>query len=254
MGLLVVQILQAVLEPAQEDISLGKFADRAGGQQIAFAKHREHGERGPVAERSYSSPADQLEQLHDEFDFAYAAGTELDVVGEIPPLDLAADLPVQLAQRPQRVVVEMAPVDEGSHQFVELRLTVACEYAALDPGIALPFAALGCEVAFQRFEARTQRSAVTVGPQTHVHPEHVAAGGHFGQHCNQLASQAREVFVIADRTRAGGLAVLGIGEYQVDVRRDVELGASQFAHADYVESLDPAPAVRNRMAVLRAKQ
>ncbi len=144
---------------------------------------------------------------------------------------------MQIAQRGERPVVEVAPVYEWRHQFAQLRHALTRQRAALDPGIALPFPALGVEVALQHLEARYQGTAVSIRSQAHVHAEHVAISGDLGQHRDQLAREPCEVLVVADPLGTARLAVVGVGENEIDIRRDVQFRAAQLAHAHDVQLL-----------------
>jgi hypothetical protein len=63
---------------------------------------------------------------------------------------------------------------------------LAGQGACLDPGVALPLAALREEVVFQHVEAADQRAGVTVGAQPHVDAEDLAIPGDIGDGVDQL--------------------------------------------------------------------
>ncbi len=247
--LLVVQVLQAVLEVAQKLVRCRKLAYRRPGQKVALREQRQRGKRGLLSQFGVAPAADQLEYLRNEFDFADAAGPELDVVGDVAALHLLSDLPVEIAQRRNRVVIEVSAVDERAHQLHEFRFVVPGDRARLDPGVAFPFPSLGDEVVFQRVEADGERSAVPVRPQAHVNAEHVPVGGHFRERRNQLSAEPGEVLVIANRARPLRVSFFRISEDEVDVGGDVQLGAAKLAHAQHVQLLRvpargaPGPAV-----------
>ncbi len=156
---------------------------------------------------------------------------------QVAPLDLAADLAVQVAQGGDGVVIEVAAVDERPHHLHQFRFPVAGEGARLDPGVALPFAALGDEVVFQRIEAGDERTAVAVRPQPHVDAEHEAVSGQLGERGDQLAAETREILVIADDLRSARVAFLGIDEDEIQVGGNIEFRAAGLAHADHVQLL-----------------
>jgi hypothetical protein len=102
-GLLVVQVLDAVLHLAQEDVGVGQGLGRLGLHQAAGGQLLQALERGAGADLRVLAAAHHLQQLDDELDLADAAARELDVVGPLGPaggaaLGLLADLAVQLAQ------------------------------------------------------------------------------------------------------------------------------------------------------------
>ena len=130
--------------------------------------------------------AHQLEELDRELALADAARAHLDVVRAAAALGLGLDAPVQVAQRLEEAVVEVAPVDEGLHERVD-RLAGAVHHAALEPRVALPRAGLADEVVLQRREGAHERPGVAEGAKPHVDAEDEAVGGHVGQQADELA-------------------------------------------------------------------
>ena len=82
-------------------------------QQAALAQRGEGGQRPACAQRRLAPAAHELQRLHDEFDFANAARTELDVVGMVAYPALLANLPMHVAQPVVGVEIEVLAVDEG---------------------------------------------------------------------------------------------------------------------------------------------
>ncbi|SAI57526.1 Uncharacterised protein [Bordetella ansorpii] len=201
-----------------------------------------------MAQRRHAAAAHQLEQLDDEFDLADAAVAQLDVVGAVDAaarqgaaLPVLADALAQHAQRGQRVEIEVLAVHERhaqAFQLARLRFRIAVgigtggHQAALQPGVALPFAALADQIVLQGVQAPGQRARVAIGPQPQVGAEHLAIGVDFGQDGHHAARQPAIEFVMADRARAVGIAFLAVQHDQVDVGRDIQLAAPQLAHAD----------------------
>src|SRR4051812_24738431 len=83
----VIQILQPVLEVAQEHVGCGELVHGFRGEQTALGEERQYRKRRVAAQRRIATAADQLEELNDELDLANAARTELDVVGDVAALD-----------------------------------------------------------------------------------------------------------------------------------------------------------------------
>ena len=114
---------------------------------------------------------------------------------------------------------------------------MACHGARFDPGITFPFAALYQEIFFDHAKAGDQRAGCAVRTQCHIDAETETVFGHFRNCGNQLFTEAGEVFVIrqtALRTVAGnGIAILGVAKNQIDIRRDIEFIAAEFAHAEH---------------------
>jgi len=262
-GLLIVQVLDAVLDPAQEHVGarqrIGGFGRHQAGAGHAFQRLQ----RGASAQFGKLPAAHHLQQLHGEFDFADAAARQLDVVGALGPAraalaGVAADLVVQRAQRLEHVVVEVLAEHEGQHHSAQRLRRAARDGrargngAALHPGKALPFAALHQHVLFQRVQRTHRGPRIAVGPQRQVHAEHEAVlGGVADQAVDQLDG-AGEVFLhrnlAAAVVAAGGLAVLVVDVDQVDVARHVQLARAQLAHADHPQ-LGAFAALRHGRAV-----
>ena len=134
MGLLVVQVLDAVLDVAQKFISARQ---RIGGvlRHQAGAGHALQGAHGGAhAQLGKLTAAHHLQELHGEFDFTYAATRELDVIGALgvtgaAALGLLANLPVQAAQGVKHVVVQVAPEHKRQHHGAQI-LNRTCLYRA----------------------------------------------------------------------------------------------------------------------------
>ena len=120
-GLLVVEVLDPVLDPAQQRVGRGQplgagaLHQAAGGQLVERLQGRAGADLGELA------AAHHQQQLDDELDLADAAARQLDVVGALRPaggaaLRLVAHLGVQLAQALEHAVVEVAAIDEGGDQ------------------------------------------------------------------------------------------------------------------------------------------
>ena len=230
--LVVVAILQPVLQIAQEDIRGPQSGGGGFGQQAAGAERGERRERAALAQVRLAPAADELQGLHRELDLADAARPQLDVRLVVAALALLADLPMDVAQAFVGIEVEVLAIDERRDHVIELAMACPGQIPGLEPCVAFPGAALRDEVLLERGERRGQRPAVAIRAQAHVDAEHVTIGGAVVECRDDPPAQAVEEFAIGDSTRAGRLAVLGIGEDEVDVGRHVELAAPQLAHAD----------------------
>ncbi len=208
---------------------------------------------GRLAQRRVVAAANQLKQLRDEFDFADAAGSQLDIVEDLAAFDLPAHLPMQTAHRLKRAVVEMAAEHERAHEFGKFLRAVAAHHARLDPGIAFPLAPLRDEVVLEHAEADRERAVAAQRPQPHIDAEHVAVGGNFTEQSDQPAREADEKFVIGENARAARRAVLGIDEHQIDIGGYVEFGPAKFAHGDDVQALRARAVVRRGFTVVQRK-
>ncbi len=127
MGLLVVQVLDAVLDPAQELVGTRQCVGRGLRHQPGSRQPLQRIERGPRAQFGELAAAHHLQQLYGELDLADAAARELDVVGALGPaggtaIRLVTHLLVQLAQALEHAVIEIAPVHERRHHLAERRI------------------------------------------------------------------------------------------------------------------------------------
>ena len=191
--------------------------------------------------------------MHDELDFTDAAGSKFDVVLHVAPLDFAPHLLMQIAQRFESAVIEVAPEDKMRGQLCEFRGAVATQHAPLDPCIAFPFAALGDEIVFEHRKTAGQRTVGAEWAQAHINAKDITIGGDFIDDGDQAAAQTREELMVAQWPRALRFAVLGVGEYQIDVGGDVEFVAAKLAHADDVQVLDLSAVGADRHAVIRCQ-
>ncbi|MNM95080.1 hypothetical protein D3C81_1075070 [compost metagenome] len=169
---------------------------------------------------------------------------------------LAADLRMQRADRRDHAVVQIAAEHERRGQArqqaggaLRVRRVERRYHAALDPGVALPFAPLHHQVFLQHAQAARQRTGIAIGPQPHVDAEHVAVGGHLGKQVDQAAAEADEVLMVGQAARAAlRVAVFVIQEDQVDIGRDIELAPAELAHADHHQLLHLAALLPDRVA------
>src|SRR5579872_5586055 len=184
--------------------------------------------------------ANELEGLHDEFDLTDAARPELDVVGELAPLDLALDQRFHLAQALEDAIVEVAPIDERPHRSrIDLGVAFGCRHGArLDPGVALPVTAVALQILLERVEARDERTACAERPQPHIDAEYEALVGARLEHPDQALAEAGEEFFVGDGPRSVGLTMLRKEKDQIDVGGEVELPAAELAHRDDDERLN----------------
>ena len=250
-GLLVLDILQAMFQPAQEDVGLAQFLFGFGRDQLALGEQGENRQGGADLQGRIASAADELEDLGHEFDFADAAGAELDVIGHVLARHFATDLGMQVAHGVDGAEIEVLAEDEGPGAALQgvhpaglclaLRIRAAVHDAGLDPGVALPFAALGDEVVFQRVERADQRPGITVRPQAHVDTEDLAVGGDVAERLDDaLAEAVEEVEILDALLRPRRIAVLRVDENVIDIGRDVQLAPTELAHADHHQALRAA--------------
>ena len=166
MDLRVGEHLQAVLEPAQMDIGRPQFARGLGRQLPRLPEARQRGEERGSPQALVPAPAGELQRLHDEFDFADPARTELYVIGKFAPLHFALDESLHLPQALEHAVVEIAAVDERPYRCrVNFRITLrTADRAGLDVRVPLPVAPVARQVILEGGEARHQGTRVPEGP------------------------------------------------------------------------------------------
>ena len=259
MGLGVFQVLHAVLEIAQEGIGLQQAFDRLVRQQLALGQQAQGGAGRALAQGRIASAADQLEYLGQELDLADAAAPQFYIVAALGmqallALHFGADLGVHGADRVDHAEIEVTAEHEGPHDGVQRRdiFRLAGDGARLDPGIALPLAALDDQVFLHHAQAGRQRARFAVGAQRHVDPEREAILDHLGQGRIQAPPQAHEEFMVRQLALAGsgrGLAVFRVDEDQVDVGRHIEFAAALLAHGQHHQVLRAAGFLAGRHAV-----
>ena len=252
MGLLVVEVLDAVLGGAQKVVSRrqrvgGALRHQPGASQILQR------DDGAARAQLWELPATyHLQQLHREFDLADAAARHLHVVGAFGVAGTAAggvfaDLFVQHPQRVKHVVVQVTAEHERQHRSAQ-RLGRAIDdggagghHPAFEPGKAFPLTALGLEIVVQRRQRHGGGPRVAVRAQRQVHAKHKPVlGGLANQRVNQL-DLGGKVLVVGDaalarhqRLRAAGsVAIVVVDVDQVDVAGDIELSPAQLAHAHH---------------------
>ncbi len=244
-GLRVVEVLNAMLQAAQKAVARRQPLGRFSLQQIVGNEQLQCGQGGAFANLRHAPTAHHLQQLHGEFDFANTAPAQLDIVGFVGPGGgafggLGANLPVQRAQGFEHAEVEIAPPDEGlDHRRQPLRGALCLRrverrnHARLEPGKPLPLAPLHQKIFFEHAQADHWRAAIAVGPQPGIDAEDEAVARHVRQQRHEGAHHAAEVFAVAQRHGAIGLAVFVVHEHQIDVGRHIEFAPAQLAHADH---------------------
>ena len=241
--LLIIEILETVLQVAQEHVGRLQIVGRFRRKHALLRQQPQGGLRRAQAQRRVLATSHQLENLSDELDLANPAGSQLDVVVQLAARHLGADLCMQPAQRCDGTVIEVTAIDERRYDGVEVRLRCAAHHPRLYPRVAFPLAPLGMQVLLEHVVAHGKRAAVTIGPQPHVHPEHLALRSVLGHRADQPTRKASEVFLVGDGPRAAGLAVFGIEKHEIDVGRDVELLSPELAHTNHHQVLPFAAAL-----------
>ena len=120
MGLLIVQILNAVFDLAQKHISLGQRIGGGGGHEVGLTQALQGSQGGARAQLGEVAPAHHLQQLHRELNFTNAAARQLHIIGPFRTAralgdGIFANLLVQSAQRLKHAVVQVAAKHKRQH-------------------------------------------------------------------------------------------------------------------------------------------
>ena len=165
---------------------------------------------------------------------------------------LSVDQRLHVPDRLEGAVIQIAPVDERRERVDERRaaVDVAGHRARLDPGVALPLAAVGLVVVLHRGEAGHQRPGIAERPQPRIDAIDEAFRGALRQTLHQRARHALEIAVGVQRALAVGLARRTVAEDQIDIGGEVELAATELAHADDDQPLRPAVGIAQHAVTL----
>ena len=122
--LLIVHVLQRMFDVSQPHIVFLEFFGDLGREHAFFAEPRQHRERFLAAKPHVAAPADHLQRLRDEFDFANPAAPELHVRTREASLRLAArrfgaKRLVELRERTDRAEVEVLAEYEGANEILD---------------------------------------------------------------------------------------------------------------------------------------
>ena len=227
-GLLVVQILNAVLDLAQEDIGLRQCGGGLARHQTRPSQLSQCIYRGAHAQFGVLAAAHDLQQLHGKFNFADAAARDFYVVGPhgvawAAAGGVGADWVVQLAQCFVHVEVEVAAKDKGQHHMAQLACGVVgnrCNgrnHTAFEPGKTLPFAPLYLQVFSQRLQRRYRRARVAIGAQGQIYAKDKAVLGGFANEGVNALDGAGKVLLKANRCSACGFSIGFIHINQVNI-------------------------------------
>ena len=247
MGLLVIQVLDAVFHLPQEHVGTAQCVSgrlrhqRCAGELLERTQGRSRAQFGELA------TPDDLQQLDGEFNFTNATPRELDIVAALGLAcaalgGMVANLSVQDAQGVKDAVVEVTPEHErrhhaaqalGAYGFYGLR---RCHNPAFEPGKTLPLSPLNMEILFQSAQRHHRRSRVAIGAQGQVDPEDKAVLGGVSDQRIDRAHHLAKILLVGDAATTIGVtrrfAILVIDVNQVDVAGDIEFACAQLAHSN----------------------
>jgi hypothetical protein len=237
MGLAIVFKLEAVFEVAEELVGAGEAAVFDGGEELLIAETGEGEHGAAVADPGFAAAVETLEALDEKLDIADAAGGELDVdFGgvEFAGGELFVDAEAGLGDGFDGGEVEGGGVDERFDEGEKGAAGggVAGGGAGLDEHLEFPVAAAGLVVGLGGFEGHDDFAVAAFGAEAEIDAVANAFGGVAGEEVgDEVGDFLRELFV-GDDGGAGGVAVGGIEEDEVDVGAVVELFAAELADGE----------------------
>ena len=242
MRLRVAQHLQAVFQAAQEQIGLPQGGAILGRDLPGIHQCGQREQQPALAQGRLAAGADQLQRLAEKLDFTDAPGTALDVLVHVTAGDFGGDRRLHVTQAVQRGEIQIAAVDERPQRGQPglAGRDVTGHRARLEPGITLPVAAFALEVLVHARERQRDPAGATERPQAQVYAMAEAIGGGVIEQLGQPLAEAREILLGRQGTRTIGLAALGIGVDQIDIRAEVELPAAQLAQPEHHQPLHVA--------------
>src|SRR5882672_867783 len=160
----------------------------------ACLEGRERAERGGIAQSPIPATEDQLLRLGEEFDLAYAAPSELDVVtgdGDARMPAMAVDLALDRVDVLDGGVVQVLAPDEGLHVLKEqrTRLRIARALTRLDPSGAFPILAHAFVVQLGRRRRNRDLGGPCVWAQAQIDAKDIAVRGRLREELDEALRQ-----------------------------------------------------------------
>ena len=244
-GLLVVQVLNAVFYAAQKHIGLVQCLRCVGGHQTGLHQAGQCVQRCALAQLGKLPAPNDLQQLHGEFDFSDTATTELDIVGAFGPPRaqaprLRSNLLVQHPQSLKHVVVKVAAKHKRRDHLAQsldlIDTSRRRHHPRFQPCQTLPFTALHLEILFQGVKRHHAVARLAVGAQGQVHAKDLAMLGGLAYQGIELLDHFVKVAVVANHA-ATPFDTLGLPIFiehidQIDIAGHIQFTRAQFAHAD----------------------
>src|SRR5690606_33979443 len=150
-----------MLEPPQEKVTAAQRRGICCLQAALQYQAVERSQNRGGLQMRVAAAVNELQHLHDKFDFANTAAAQLDVVVHALAAHLLLDLALEVAQRIDGGEIEIAAVAERAQdgQQAGTLLHSAGNRAYLDHCKAFPVAALGMVILFDRID-RQRKAAV----------------------------------------------------------------------------------------------
>jgi hypothetical protein len=240
MSLAVVDHLDAMLDRAQQPIGA---RERIGGFRIdppSRSKGRQRLQRGAPPQFELAAAMDELMRLCEELDLADAAAAALQVVAgteRLPFVKMVADLGRQRVDFRDRAEIERAAPDERVDRLQEMaaHLSIAGGAARADEGCPLPGERARFIMADGGVDREHDRGDLGRRAEAEVDAEGIAMLGALLQQLDHALGDPhrRLAGLVAGAARERG----GVEqEYEVDVRRVIELAPALLAHGDHGEA------------------
>src|SRR6516162_7295749 len=250
MRLRVLDHLQAVLETAQEAIIVDQLGSRRRIDTAGGSEATQRLASGSSPQLTHAPTPDQLLGLGEEFDFADAAATGLDVMpldGDSSAAAKGVDLTLDRVDILNGGKIEVFPPNERL-QLAQKALPgdpVAGHRPGLDQRCPFPILADALIVGERGWHRQHQRGGRGVRAQPQICAKDVAVARSFVENAREIACNAnKEGLDAITRTNARPGRV--VKKDQIDIARIIELVSAELAHAE-----DDEPAVTLRLVQRR---
>ena len=132
-----------MFHPAQEQIGIFQILDCLFIQEFSIIEMVQIDQTLAILQFKFGSTINQLKDLHDKFNFANTASTELDIILNITPLDFTLDHGFHFAHGFKSTVIHVFTKDKRTgHVKQSITFRTWIDNTRLDPGVALPFPAM----------------------------------------------------------------------------------------------------------------
>ena len=245
LGLALLDHLDRVLDVAQERVCRAERSGLVARDHLAALERIERRQRAAHADGIVVTSVNELKHLHDELELTDAAGAELDVAhvphAHPPKLLLRVDALLHPPKVFDRLVVEMAPEDEGTNTANEglAEREISGDGSRLDVDAALPGIAPPLVVDERVGDRVDDRPAAALRAQPQIDAEDEPVFGRVADHVGDGRREPREELVCDRRVVTHAIAPVVVRH--VDVRAVVEVLAAELAETEDDE--------RNRRAV-----
>ena len=234
---LVIDQLQAVLEPAEEAVRFDQLV-RCPPVRAAGGGERAQRIAGRArAQRCVAPTPNELLSLRVQLDLANAAAAELDVVaGDLDGAEagLGVDLPFDRLDVLNGRKIEILAPDEGPQPLHQLGAygEIARHRARLDHHGALPVLPVALVILLGRQRRERERRRTRVGPEPELRAIHTALVGAFGEQGGEIANEAVQGF--RDFAPPPVAHALRVEQHdQGEFARIGELACTEPAHAEH---------------------